>query len=129
MKTEDRSHRFFFTCALLLSSACASHQPSEAASPSAARTAPSGAAKSARTLPSSEAYQACKGKEPGQSCVTILEDQATEGQCVNPPPGGTEPGLVCRSPQALSQPPHAGDPPPMGGERLHAGRLQPARVQ
>ncbi|MBN1605791.1 MAG: hypothetical protein JW940_04120 [Polyangiaceae bacterium] len=98
--TSDRLTGFLLVCAALLSSACASRQPPESVGPSTAHTARPMARHSIPPPPPPDAYQACTGKDLGEDCVTILEDQATEGQCVNPPPGATEPGLVCSAPQA-----------------------------
>jgi hypothetical protein len=96
----EHPHRLLFLYAALLCFACASRPPSEAVGPPGADKAPPIAAPPVPAPPPTDAYRACTGKELGADCITILEDQATEGRCVNPPPGATEPGLVCSAPQA-----------------------------
>jgi hypothetical protein len=125
----DCPHRLLLVCAVLLSSACASRQPPETMGPSTVHATRPMSAQRVPAPPPPDSYRACTGKELGDSCVTILEDQATEGHCVNPPPGATEPGLVCSAPQASTLPSRQEHSRPSQDGWLQAGHAQGAQVQ
>jgi hypothetical protein len=102
----------------LLCFGCASNPPPEAGGPPTEQHATSAAAQRPAPQIPPEAFEACNGKQVGDQCVTILEDQATEGQCASPPPDVDDPRLMCgtkRSSGPRHEPPDNGqrrEPPP-----------------
>jgi hypothetical protein len=102
---------------VLLGTGCASNPPPEAEPPPSEQVAAPAPPQEAPPQIPPEAFEACNGKSVGDACVTVLGDQATEGQCASAPVEANDSRLMCTAPQSHGpgRPPEGAGPGPGPG--------------